>query len=100
MALVYSYLRFSTPEQSAGDSQRRQLELSEKWCKKRGLILDNSLRMNDEGISAFRGKNRAVGALRGFIAKLRDQEIRPGSYLLVEAHSTQRPYYHKLWKYH
>ncbi len=35
--LVYSYIRFSTPDQLKGDSQRRQLELSINYCEKKGL---------------------------------------------------------------
>lgn len=85
MALVYSYLRFSNAEQASGDSRRRQLALSDKWCKARGLTLDDSLRMSDEGISAYEGRNIAEGALREFLSKLRNTDIRPGSYLLVES---------------
>ena len=31
----YSYIRFSTPEQSKGDSLRRQLELSANYAKEK-----------------------------------------------------------------
>jgi DNA invertase Pin-like site-specific DNA recombinase len=61
------------------------MDLSEKWCKDRGLVLDESLRMSDEGLSAYDGKNIAVGALRDFFSKIRNKDIRPGSYLLVES---------------
>jgi len=61
------------------------MDLSEKWCKNRGLVLDESLRMSDEGLSAYDGKNIAVGALRDFFSKIRNKDIRPGSYLLVES---------------
>ena len=71
MALVYSYLRFSYPEQSTGDSLRRQLQLSESWCRERGLILDDSLRIRDEGVSAYDGTNVTAGALRDFLSRLR-----------------------------
>src|SRR5690606_31256297 len=33
---AYSYIRFSTPEQMQGDSQRRQIALAESFAKRRG----------------------------------------------------------------
>jgi DNA invertase Pin-like site-specific DNA recombinase len=30
--VAYSYLRFSTPEQAAGDSRRRQIAMAEKYA--------------------------------------------------------------------
>ncbi len=38
--LCYSYIRFSTPEQRKCDSERRQLEETEKFVKEKGLHLD------------------------------------------------------------
>ncbi len=38
---VYSYIRFSTPEQKKGDSLRRQTEAAEEWAKAHGLPFDN-----------------------------------------------------------
>lgn len=80
---VYSYIRFSTPEQARGDSLRRQTAAADLWCAERGLMLDTSLR--DEGVSAFRGANRDVGVLGRFLALVDAGEIEPGSYLLVES---------------
>ena len=34
---AYSYIRFSSPAQAAGDSLRRQTERAEAYCKRRGL---------------------------------------------------------------
>jgi DNA invertase Pin-like site-specific DNA recombinase len=39
---VYSYTRFSTPEQASGDSYRRQLDAAKAWAAKEGLVLDES----------------------------------------------------------
>jgi len=85
MAKAYSYIRFSSPEQSKGDSLRRQIELSKSYAEKNNLIFDESLRMEDRGISAFNGANVERGALGEFLRKIEQQEIPVGSYLLVES---------------
>lgn len=65
MGEVVSYLGCSTLEQRLGDSDRRQIAAGQKWAAENGLIYVGTLR--DIGVSAFRGKNRAMGALRGFL---------------------------------
>lgn len=82
MIKAYSYIRFSTPEQSHGDSLRRQLDESRRYAAEHGLDLDESLR--DYGISAYRGANRIKGALGRFLQLIQDDNIEKGSYLLVE----------------
>lgn len=86
MGKVYSYTRFSTPEQAAGDSYRRQTEAARKWAEGRGLALDDRLSFADEGVSAFRGNNtdtdRGLGA---FLFACRQGLVEPDSYLLVES---------------
>jgi DNA invertase Pin-like site-specific DNA recombinase len=82
---VFSYLRFSSPEQARGDSFRRQTEEPEIWCKERGLELDNSLNLRDLGRSAFRGGNAQFGALRVFLDLVESGRIERGSILLVES---------------
>ncbi|MFM0089260.1 recombinase family protein [Paraburkholderia sediminicola] len=82
---AYSYLRFSTPEQAQGDSFRRQTSLAESYAQAHGLELDTELRFADRGVSAFRGKNAATGALRLFLRAVEDGEIDPPCYLLVES---------------
>lgn len=83
-AKAYSYLRFSTPEQSKGDSFRRQTELSRAYAKQHDLDLDETLTFKDLGVSAFRGKNVQEGALGAFLRAVEAGKIRKGSYLLVE----------------
>ena len=79
----YSYIRFSTPEQSKGDSLRRQLEMSERYAREHGLILDP---MHDLGLSAFKGEHRTKGtALGRFLSLVNDGKIQRGSTLLVES---------------
>lgn len=82
---AYSYLRFSTPEQGQGDSRRRQTQLAEGYAAKHGLILDNDLRMSDEGVSAYQAKNVRQGALGKFLQAIDDGLVEPGSFLLVES---------------
>ncbi|MBN9074563.1 MAG: recombinase family protein [Rhizobiales bacterium] len=83
MPKAYSYVRFSSPEQARGDSLRRQTAKAEEWCAKRGIVLDDTLR--DLGISAYRGANRDVGALRSFLEEVERGKVESGSFLIVES---------------
>lgn len=67
MGKVYSYIRFSTIEQSKGNSLHRQLEASQRYCEENGLSLDDTLNFHDLGISAFKGVNASEGKLGAFI---------------------------------
>lgn len=82
---AYSYVRFSERRQKQGDSVRRQLELTRLYCERNGLLLDESLRLTDEGVSAWKGKNHAVGKLAGFLAMVEGGRIPMGSVLIVES---------------
>jgi DNA invertase Pin-like site-specific DNA recombinase len=84
MARAYSYLRFSTKEQERGDSFRRQTEAAANYAAQHGMELDTELTFQDMGVSAFRGKNAEVGALRAFLNAVEAEEVPQGSYLLVE----------------
>lgn len=83
--VAYSYVRFSRPEQLKGDSLRRQKEASQKWCEKNGYILDDSLRLEDHGRSAFRGDNVLKGKLGAFIDAVDEGRVKKGSVLIVES---------------
>ena len=82
---VYSYSRWSTPEQAKGDSNRRQAEAAAKWAERNGLELDLSLKITDEGVSAYRGGNALDGGLSRFLEACRRGLIEAGSFLLVES---------------
>jgi DNA invertase Pin-like site-specific DNA recombinase len=85
MPKAYSYKRFSSEKQARGDSLRRQKELAEKYVRDNphlNLELDESL--TDEGISAYRGRNREKGALSIFLGMVLTGQIEPGAYLLIE----------------
>jgi DNA invertase Pin-like site-specific DNA recombinase len=45
--MAYSYIRFSTPEQALGDSERRQMEAARDYATANGLQLDESLTFDD-----------------------------------------------------
>jgi DNA invertase Pin-like site-specific DNA recombinase len=84
--LGYSYLRFSSTKQAAGDSERRQTDgRAEDFCQRHGLTLDTTLTMHDKGVPAFRGENKSdVYCLGKFLALARRGRIKPGSYLVIE----------------
>ncbi len=86
--VAYSYLRFSSPQQAAGDSIRRQVEATAAWCQRNDVHLDESVKFRDEGVSAFKGehrKNADVHALAGFLEAVKTKRIPTGSYLIVES---------------
>jgi len=80
----YSYVRFSTPDQRKGDSERRQAEAALSWAEQKGMILDETLTMRDLGLSAYSGAHISKGALGVFLQLVRGGQIVPGSVLLVE----------------
>src|SRR5437868_2677457 len=81
---AYSYLRFSTADQAAGDSFRRQSDMAERYAAAHGLVLDEQLTFRDLGVSAFRGTNARTGALGQFLRAVEDELVAPGAFLLVE----------------
>src|SRR5437016_3288480 len=106
IALVYSYIRFSTPEQAMGDSERRQVSDAKDWARRKGLELDESLKLRDRGLSGFHGDHRKKGALGRFLELVEAGKIAQGSILLVEnidrlsregAVKTLREIIFKLW---
>jgi DNA invertase Pin-like site-specific DNA recombinase len=83
--IAFSYIRFSSNEQAAGDSLRRQTALAVDYAKANGLKLDQSLTFRDLGVSGFSGKNRVEGALGAFVKACQSKRVPPGSALLVES---------------
>jgi DNA invertase Pin-like site-specific DNA recombinase len=82
----YSYVRFSDPSQSAGDSLRRQTEDTAAWCQRNGVHLDTSLNLRDLGVSAFRGRHRRDDkhALAQFLKLAERGRVPKGSFLVIE----------------
>lgn len=83
-ARVYSYLRFSDPRQSTGSSADRQLQYAQSWAISKGLILDSTLSLRDEGLSAYHERHVKQGALGVFLQAIEDGRIASGSVLVVE----------------
>ena len=81
---AYSYLRFSTPDQSRGDSFRRQADKARKFAAQNDLELSEDS-YQDLGVSAYRGRNIVEGQLGKFLEAVESGKIKRGSYLLVES---------------
>jgi DNA invertase Pin-like site-specific DNA recombinase len=81
---AYSYIRFSTPEQGNGDSLRRQIQGAKDYAKKHGYTLDDSLKLRDRGLSAYKGHHRSRGILGHFLNMVNEGKIPTGSILIVE----------------
>jgi len=84
MPIALSYVRFSSPEQADGDSERRQREAARSWAASRGFPLDESYE-TDKGLSAFSGSNLRDGSFSRLMADIRSGKIARGSWLLVES---------------
>lgn len=84
MKKAYSYIRFSTEIQLKGDSLRRQLESSKRYCKEKNLDLQE-LDFKDLGVSGWKGKNSQKGALGDFLKACEEGKIEAGSALIVES---------------
>lgn len=89
---TYAYRRFSLSAQAKGASMQRQNEAVAKWLEAKArcnpkegpYVLDTKLKLDDLGVSAFRGKNATEGALSAFLKAVDRGDVKRGSYLLVE----------------
>lgn len=84
MPRVYSYLRFSDPRQAAGSSADRQMDYARRWAAEHDLVLDESLAMQDHGLSAYHQRHVTHGALGVFMRAIEDGLVDAGSVLIVE----------------
>lgn len=82
---AFSYIRFSSKKQQKGESFRRQSEFAVEVCEENGWVLDETLTLNDLGVSAFRGTNAKVGALAEFLEAIRIGRVLRGSILIIES---------------
>lgn len=82
--LAFSYRRFSSAQQKDGNSIKRQNDAAQAWCDANGYELSSS-NFEDLGVSAFKGANAEVGALRGFLEAVEEGSVPHGSTLLVES---------------
>lgn len=84
MGKVYSYIRFSSDKQRDGHSIDRQSRYAEIWAAEHGMLLDEKLRMRDEGLSAFHQRHVKQGAFGVFLRSIEAGIVPPGSVLIVE----------------
>jgi DNA invertase Pin-like site-specific DNA recombinase len=80
--LAYSLVRFSTPQQAEGDSLRRQIDRTRKYCEAHNLTLIESI--VDEGMSGYHGVHRKKGAFGRFVKRFQGGEIPPGGVFIAE----------------
>ena len=80
---AYSYLRWSTEEQSKGNSYTRQIAMRDRYLKARSdLNFKKNYTYKDAGLSG-RGAH-LFGAFGLFLEAAKSGKIKSGSYLLVE----------------
>ncbi|RUW74819.1 MULTISPECIES: recombinase family protein [unclassified Mesorhizobium] len=82
---AYSYVRMSTDIQLKGDSLRRQEQASKLYAEQNDLQLVEDFKLEDIGVSAFKGANVVSGALGKFLTLIKSGGVPKGSYLLVES---------------
>ncbi|GID04815.1 recombinase family protein [Pseudomonas sp. 008] len=85
---AYSYIRFSTPDQGRGDSERRQRAAAAEYARQNGLelVVERDYQFLDSGVSAYRGRNsNDEGRLHQFCNYVKEGKITAGSYLIVES---------------
>ena len=61
MTRAYTYIRFSTPEQSDGHSLERQQAAIDAFVREKNLTLTESSAFQDLGVSSYRGANLRNG---------------------------------------
>src|SRR4051812_44923696 len=82
---AFSYIRFSSVRQADGGTVKRQTAMRDAYVTRKKLTLDDTLTLNDLGVSAFRSHNVKEGALAGFLEACRTGRVPRGSFLIVES---------------
>lgn len=88
MAKVYSYIRFSSAKQAAGDSEARQMKAAKAFAAEQSLELADPAEylFFDRGRSAYKGKHiDDTSELGRFLDYVQDGSIPAGSTLVVES---------------
>jgi DNA invertase Pin-like site-specific DNA recombinase len=80
---LIGYIRWSSNEQSKGDSERRQRDGIENYAKRHNLSIRYPFYI-DRGVSAFTGSNALKGELARLIDDIKTGRIKKGSILCVE----------------
>ncbi|AEV25181.1 site-specific recombinase, DNA invertase Pin [Azospira oryzae PS] len=80
-----SYSRFSSLKQGKGSSIERQREMFNEWlARNQGSYYESNLSAKDEGLSAYKGKNKE-GGLGAILEAIQQGLVRSGDVLVVEA---------------
>ncbi|HAV1404553.1 TPA: recombinase family protein [Vibrio parahaemolyticus] len=84
--IIYPYIRFSSDKQAAGSSFQRQMERITDYANENGYIVNNSLKLQDLGLSAFTAKHIEKGALGAFLDGVKAGKIEQdgSAYLCIE----------------
>jgi DNA invertase Pin-like site-specific DNA recombinase len=82
MRTAISYVRWSSRDQSKGDSLRRQTKRTDLFCQRHKLKLDQT--RIDDGLSAYKGHHCSVGKLGEFLSLIKNKEVKKGTVLIVE----------------
>ncbi|EOB3921250.1 recombinase family protein [Vibrio parahaemolyticus] len=82
MKTAYSYIRFSSKAQELGDSLRRQLDDTRRYCTEHNLKLSETS-YQDLGISAFKDRDRA--SLEDMLSAIKNGSIQHGSVIILES---------------
>lgn len=88
MSKVFSYVRFSSAKQSAGDSYERQIKAAKAFAVSKGLELADPKEylFFDAGRSAYKGKHvDDTSELARFLGYVEDGTIPAGSTLVIES---------------
>ena len=88
MPKVFSYVRFSSAKQSAGDSKARQIKSAKAFADEHGYELADpkDYLFFDAGRSAYKGRHLDdTGELARFLAFVEDGTIPTGSILVIES---------------
>lgn len=78
-----AYVRWSSQEQTQGDSRNRQIQAAKKWCEREGHTLADENIIIDEGVSAFNSDNINKGKLGKLWKALESREIDPSNTILL-----------------
>jgi len=84
--IIYPYIRFSSNQQADGSSLERQLDDILKYAEDNEYTVNNSLKLQDLGLSAYKAEHIKKGSLGGFLTALEADEIENdgSAYLCVE----------------
>ncbi|MFJ2684024.1 recombinase family protein [Pseudomonas sp. NPDC087342] len=88
MSKVFSYVRFSSAKQSAGDSYERQTKAAKAFAASKGLELADPKEylFFDAGRSAYKGRHvDDTSELARFLGYVEDGTIPTGSFLVIES---------------